>query len=66
MSVPRTMKTCQVRPTLCGGGPKGGRQRAQPEGVSTKGPWAGQHAEQVNPELVNFLGQKLGARGEVA
>jgi hypothetical protein len=21
------------------------------------------HAEQVNPELVNFLGQKLGARG---
>jgi hypothetical protein len=26
----------------------------------------GPHAEQVNPELVNFLGQKLGARGEVA
>jgi len=23
-------------------------------------------AEQVNPELVNFLEQKLGARGEVA
>jgi len=23
-------------------------------------------AEQVNPELVNFLGQKLGARGEAA
>jgi non-heme chloroperoxidase len=27
-------------------------------------PWT--HAEQVNPELVNFLGQKLGARGEAA
>jgi hypothetical protein len=26
----------------------------------------GPHAEQVNPELVNFLEQKLGARGEVA
>ena len=26
----------------------------------------GLHAEQVNPELVNFLGQKLGAQGEVA
>jgi pimeloyl-ACP methyl ester carboxylesterase len=27
-------------------------------------PWT--HAEQVNAELVNFLGQKLGARGEGA